>query len=264
MGKLDKKVAVITGSSRGIGKAIALEFAREGANIVVVARSETEGKLPGTIGKTAQEVEALGVQALAIKGDVTKEDDVNNVVSNTLDRFGRIDILVNNAAVGYYLPLMDTPAKHWDLVMEINVKGPFLLIKAIVPWMTKQKSGSIINISSSAANDIFSRLERPGGERRLVGSLYGASKLALERISVGLAEELKGANIAVNALKPSMPTYSEGVSFWNPDVPASAFRSPSLYMTKAAVFLAMQDATGISGQVFFDDELCQKFNIITG
>ena len=252
-------MAIVTGSSRGIGKAIALEFVREGANIVIVARSETEGKLPGTIYKTAEEIEALGVQALAIKCDVSSEDDVNAMVSRTLNRFGRVDILVNNAAVGYYMPLMETPLKHWDLVMRVNIRGPFLCIKAVAPRMIEQKGGSIINITSTAAEDIFSIIERPGGERRLSGSLYGASKAALERITRGLAEELKGANIAVNALKPAKPTYSEGIAFWNPDVPPSALRSPYLYMTKAAVFLAMQDSTGVSGGVFLDEELCRKF-----
>ncbi len=258
MDKLAGKVAIITGSSRGIGKAIALEFAQEGANIVVVARSETESKLSGTISKTAQAVEALGGQALAIKCDVSNEDEVNSMVSRTLNRFGRVDILVNNAAVGYYMPLMETPLKHWDLVMRVNVRGPFLCIKAVVPKMIEQKGGSILNISSVSVEDVFSRIERPGGGRRTSGSLYGASKAALERITRGLAEELKGANIAVNALKPVKPTYSEGVTFWNPDIPASAFRSPYLYMTKAAVVLAAQDATGITGGVFLDEELCRK------
>lgn len=258
--RLKGKVAIVTGSSRGIGKAIAIDFAREGADVVVIARSEAEGKLPGTIYKTAQEIEALGGKALPIKCDVSNEAEVEAMVKKSLDHFGKVDILVNNAAVGCYYTVMETPLKLFDLLLKVNLRGPFLCIKAVAPIMIKQGSGSIINITSSAAHEIFSRAAGPGGKRPTL-PIYGATKAALDRLTLGLAAELAEYNIAVNALKPSAPTYSEGVAFLRPDLDPSTLRSPYLYMTKAAIFLAMQDAKGITGKIFFDEDLCKEFNL---
>ncbi len=259
MPTLSGKVAIVTGGSRGIGKAVCLKLAQEGASVVVAARTEAAGKLPGTIHDTAQAIEKIGGHALPVKCDVSSEEEVADMVEKTLAAFGRIDILVNDAAVAYYQSIMETTVKYFDLVMKVNVRGPFLCMKAVLPYMTAQKSGGIVNISSTAAENVYSRVDRPGKPKRLSGSAYGASKAALERITRGLAEEIKPFNIAVNAVKPGAPTYSEGIAFWNKDVPTSSLRSPDLYMTKAVSFLALQDATGVTGGVFFDDELCQKF-----
>jgi len=133
--KLKDKVAIVTGASRGIGKAIALDFAREGARVVVAARTEVEGKLSGTIHNTVKEIESFGGKALALKCDVTSEKEVENMVRRALDQFGGISVLVNNAAVGYYKTLLETPLKHWDLIMKVNVGGPFICIKAVLPTM---------------------------------------------------------------------------------------------------------------------------------
>lgn len=260
MGKLDGKVAIVTGSSRGIGKAIAIEFARQNANLVVIARSDVQGQLPGTINETAAEIRKCGTDVIAVKCDVTKEEDVENAVGESIRKFGRIDILVNNAAVGYYKKVMETPLKHWDLVQRVNLRGPFICIKSVLQHMIERRMGSIINISSSAAHDIYSRVDR-GEEKRLTGCAYGSSKAALERLTVGLAEELKEYNIAVNALKPELPTYSEGVAFWNPDIDKADFVSPYTYMTKAAIFLAEQRGSTITGRVFFDRNLCEEHNL---
>ena len=151
--KLAGKVAIVTGSSRGIGKDIALAFAAEGADIVVAARSETQSdpRLPGTIHETAQEVEALGRRALAVKTDVTDEEQIGAMIQRTLDTFGRIDILVNNAAVLVPRGILDLPTRHLDLHYRVNIKGPILCIRAVLPSMLKQGQGWIINISSNAA-----------------------------------------------------------------------------------------------------------------
>jgi len=260
--KLSGKVAIVTGSSRGIGKAIALTYAREGADIVVAARTEVaKGELPGTIAETAEAVRALGRRALAVRCNVGDEDDVDQMVRQTMDEFGRVDILVNNAAVGYYVPLMETPSKHWDLVMRVNVKGPYLCIRAVVPIMAAQGGGSIVNISSPAAENVYSKVQREGGVRRPSGLLYGASKAALERVTRGLAVEVVDRNIAVNALKPTAPTASEGLKFWNRDADPDLWLSPDVYMTKAALFLAMQDGRGVTGEVFDDQSLCQQYGL---
>jgi len=108
---------------------------------------------------------------------------------------------------------------------------------------------------------VFSRIEKKGGKRNIVGTAYGASKVALERLTRGLAEEVRDHNIAANALKPNLPTYSEGIVFWNPDVDPASFISPHLYMTKAAMFLAQQDSNAITGRIFYDQDLCKKHNL---
>lgn len=127
--KLEGKVCIVTGSSRGIGKAIAVGFAREGASAVAAARTETETeRLPGSIHKTAEEIRSLGGHVLAVRCDVTSEEEVEEMVRKTLEEFGRIDILVNNAAVAYYAPLLEMPFKRWDPVLRVNLKGTFLCL----------------------------------------------------------------------------------------------------------------------------------------
>ncbi len=258
---LEGRVAIVTGSSRGIGKAIAIDLAKKGVNVLVTARTDAPGKLPGTIHQTAEEVRKLGGNALAIKCDVSNEDDVAAMVEKGLAEFRRIDILINNAAVGLYVPFMDIQTKHWDLIFRVNVRGTFLCAKAVLPGMIAQRSGAIVNISSTGAENLYSLVARSDGQRRIAGIAYGASKAALERLARGLAEEMKEHNIAINALKPSVPTYSEGVTFWNPDVDESQFLSPHLYMSPAALFLAGQDATGIIGGIFHDQDLCKQHGL---
>lgn len=261
--RLAGKVAIVTGSSRGIGKAIALALAREGADIVIAARTEVaKGELPGTIGETAEAVRALGRRALAVQCNVGDEDDVNKMVQRTMGEFDRIDILVNNAAVAYYVPLVETPAKHWDLVMRVNVKGPYLCCQAVIPVMARSGGGSIVNISSRAAEEIYTLVKYPDGSRRTSGLLYGASKAALERLTRGLAPEVAALNIAVNAVKPAEPTLSDGMKMWHRDADPDLWVLPDQYMAKAAVFLATQDGHGITGEVFLDQSLCRDHGLV--
>ena len=245
--KLSGKVAIITGASRGIGKAIAVGYAQEGANVVVAARTteEKEG-LPGTIHKTAEEVEKLGAKALAIKCDVTKEEDVDNMLRQTLDKFGRVDIMINNAAVAFYAPLLEMPLRRWELVLAVNLRGTFLCCKAVLPKMVEQGSGSIINLSSGAA---VRRHLSP------TGLAYGVAKAGIERFTWGLAAEVSKHNVAVNCLKPRGAVDTEGMRFWNPKVDWSQWDSPEM-MVKAAIFLAQQDASGVTGTVATDEEYC--------
>ncbi len=260
--KLKDKVVIVTGASRGIGKAIAIDMAKEGAIVVVAARTEKEQeKLPGTIYATANEIQALGGKAVALKCNVGDEQSVQEMVNNTIKQFGTIDILVNNAALGYYVPFQETPIRHVDLLFRINVRGPFLCTQAVLPKMVEQKRGNIVNITSSAAEDVFSRVIRKDDERRPSGLLYGATKAALNRFTRGLAVEVAKYNIAVNAVAPSAPTYSEGVAMWNRDADLSLFRSAHQFMTKAVMFLAVQDSKGVNGGTFYDEELCWQHNL---
>jgi len=262
MTELLSTVAIVTGAARGIGKAIAVDFAREGAAVVVTDRTETEADIPGTIHATAELIRSFGGQALPVKCDVTSETEIEETVAKTLSEFGKIDILVNNAGVAYYRPVVETPTRHFDLVMGVNFRGAFLCTKAVLPSMMEKKSGSIINISSPASRGLWSGAVRPGQPKRPSGAIYGASKAALERLTRGLAIELKNYNIRVNALAPIGGVATEGVLYMNPDIDQDNLQSPHLYMTKAVVFLASEAAKGISGSVFLDEKLCMKYGLI--
>ncbi|HEU4759177.1 MAG TPA: SDR family oxidoreductase, partial [Dehalococcoidia bacterium] len=175
-------MAVVTGASRGIGRAIAVEFARAGADVVVTARSSESApsKLPGTIEATAREVEALGRRSLAIPMDVTNPEQVEEMARRTLAAFGRCDILVNNAGISSPAPFHETPLRRWDLVMNVNLRGPAMCMQAFLPHMVERHSGRIINISSFLAEVML-----PG----MVS--YSVSKVALEKLTQYAGEELK-------------------------------------------------------------------------
>lgn len=214
---LQGQVAVITGASRGIGRAIALDFARAGADIVVTARSSesTPSKLPGTIDDTAREVEALGQRALAIPMDVSNEEQVKEMARRTLDEFGRCDILVNNAGISFPSPFHQTSLKRWELVLAVNLRGPVMCMQAFLPHMMERKAGKIINVSSFLA------------EVLLPGMLsYSVSKIALETMSRGVAEEMKPFNVAVNALRIELNIATEGWTFLNPGMDFSGWDKP--------------------------------------
>ena len=258
MTKLKGKVAIVTGSSRGIGKDIAVGFAREGADVVVAARTETDTeRLPGTIHRTAEEIRALGARALALKCSVVDEEEVEGMVRKTLEEFGRVDILVNNAGIAYYAPLQEMPLKRWELVLRVNLTGAFLCARAVIPTMMKQRSGSIINISSV---DATLKTKTPV----FTGLAYGASKAGLERLTWGMAVELEEYNIAVNALKPRGAVDTPGMRFMNPGLDTSLLSlwDSSDMMVKAAIFLAAQDASGVTGVVATDEELCTRYALI--
>jgi len=243
--RLKDKVAIVTGASRGIGKAIAIALAAEGARVVAAARTEQEGgPLPGTIYKTVDAIHALGGKALAIRTDVTREDDVMRMAERTLKEFGAIDILVNNAGIDSPGTVLDMPVKRWDLIMAVNLRGTFLCTKAVLPTMMKRRSGSIINLSSVAGTRLIA-----------LDVAYGASKAAIERFTYGLAQEVKEYNIAVNALCPSV-TDTEGVALWMPSKDKSGWQKPEMW-GRYAVFLATQDARSLTGRVLGAEELAK-------
>jgi citronellol/citronellal dehydrogenase len=248
--KLKDKVAIVTGASRGLGKAIALGFAREGAKVVIAARSEVENpQYPGTISQTAAEIRAIGGNALPLKCDVTDEESVKQMALTALEKFGKVDILVNNAGVAFHYPVVETPLKRWELVLRVNILGAFLCCKAVLPGMIGQKSGSIINISSLSANERHSGLVP-------TGVAYGVAKAGLDRFTFGLAAEVGQYNIAVNAIKPLKVVDTEGMRFWQKEGDKSDWQTPEK-MVKCAIFLAMQDAGGVTASVSTDDELCE-------
>ncbi len=260
---LQGKIAIVTGASRGIGKAMALRLGEAGASVVVAARTaEPRGTLPGTIHETVAEIETAGGRALAVACNVREEDSIRELINTTLDEFGAVDVLVNNAGIGGYAPFLQMTLREWDLNMAINLRAPFIACQAVAPIMIEQGGGSIINVSSHAATNIFSSTLGEDHEAgiAIIGQAYGASKAALERLTWGLAAELGPHNIAVNALKPLRPVATEGFRFQRPDADFSTWATPD-DMAKATVFLAGQDARGFSGAIVTAEELVQRLGL---
>jgi len=193
MGKLAGKVAIVTGASRGLGKAIAILFSREGASVIVAARSEDTKSVPGTIHETAEAIRAEGGTAMAVRCDVTNGEEVKGLAQRALDEFGQIDVLVNNAGGPYQYEKLETyPMWRLDKALALNVKGVFMCTQAALPTMIKQQRGCIINLSSGAAQTF----RYPGD------TVYGMTKAAVERFSLGLAREVREHNISVVAVQP--------------------------------------------------------------
>jgi citronellol/citronellal dehydrogenase len=255
--KLKDKVAIVTGSSRGIGKAIALAFAKEGAKVIVAARTEQPSRLiAGTIYQTAKEIEDVGGTALPLKSDVANEDDVSIMVERTLEKFKRIDILVANAATNRPAPFLRMPLKTWDEIMRVNVRGIALCAKAVLPAMIERGEGHIITISSVAVDNLH--------HEPFTGLAYDVSKAAINRFTIGLAKELKPHKIAVNVLVTDN-TATEGWSFLNPSVDKSGWSKPEQWGRYAA-FVASQDPTSFTGKVLSKQDLhklCPSHDVIT-
>jgi len=232
-------VAVVTGASRGIGRAAALAFARAGAQIVCTARSTaaTPSKIPGTIDEVAEQVRALGRGALAVRCDISQEEQVEALAQCTLDEFGRIDILVNNAAVNFRAPFAETPMKRWDLVLNVNLRGSVLCTKAFLPHMLKRGSGSIVNVSSGAVNP----------ELALGIVPYAVSKAGLEMLTRALALELRPHHIAVNGLRIETSVASEGAVFFNPEAVSPDWDTPEA--VGADIFWLATRAPSFTGHV---------------
>jgi citronellol/citronellal dehydrogenase len=216
--------------------------------VVAAARSETQANpdLPGTIHQTVAAIQARGGRALAARCDVTNEASVQAMVEQVVASFGRVDVLVNNAGVAFGRELLDTPLKQWEVVLKVNLTGAFLCSRAVLPHMIRQGGGSIINISSLAANERGKGLVE-------TGVAYSVAKAGLDRLTWGLAAEAGCHGVAVNALKPLKVVDSEGMRFWSREDQRQGWTTPDK-MVACAVFLARQDAGSVSGVVATDEE----------
>ena len=260
--KLADKVAIVGGASRGIGRDIAVALAGAGARVVVVARSEVEPdpRLPGTIHQTVDDIKAAGGNAIAVKADISNETDIDAMVQRTLDAFGRIDILVNNAAVLVPRGILDLPSRHIDLHNKVNIKGPILCIRAVLPTMIAQQQGWVINISSRAA--VF---PGPGPYQEVAPSrafMYAATKAALERLTQALAVEYQDQGISFNVLSPTGRIRTPGNVFGmtKPGETPEPFEIAEA-MGKSAVFICFQDPHTFTGHLLFDDETVATYNL---
>lgn len=229
-------VVLITGASRGIGKQLARDFAANGYDVVALARSTSDAptKLPGTIDETAELVRAAGRRCLPIGVDLQDEAQIVAAVERAHDEFGRIDVLINNAAIAPPGNALEAPTRRWRLAMEINVNAPFILMHEICPKMAAAGAGRVINISSGASQS--PDFGRPS---------YTTTKRALEALSESLAAELSGSAVAVNCIRLELSVWSEGYAFTLPDVDTSDFEDPVI-MSDACLWLASQplDYTG--------------------
>ncbi len=242
--KLEGQVAIVTGAGQGIGRAIALTLAREGATVVVNDIDLEKAE------KVAEEVSAQGGQALPVQADVSVGDEVNNLVEKTLDSYKRVDILVNNAGVAKMTRFLELTEAEWDRTMNINIKGQFLCSKAVIAQMIKQKRGKIVNIASLAAH-----IGAPGL------AAYGASKGGVVQLTKALAVELGKFNIMVNAVSPGLtmtdliksavkdrPDFIEGMD----RIPLRRAAEPE-DIANVVLFLASSESDYITGQVIIVD-----------
>lgn len=201
-GTLKGKVALVTGASRGIGEAIAVRLAMEGARVVCTARTVDEGenKLEGTLRGTVDRITRAGGQATFVRADLSKPEDREALVAEANAIWGPADILINNAAVTFFLPTATFPKKRFELMMEVQVWSAMHLAQMVLPAMRAKKSGAIVTISSGAAI----HPKQPYTATQGAGTVYGMCKAALERFSTGLAAEVFDDNITVNAISPGL------------------------------------------------------------
>jgi NAD(P)-dependent dehydrogenase (short-subunit alcohol dehydrogenase family) len=262
MGKLSGKTAIVTGASRGIGQAIAELFAAEGANVVCAARTLNEGDhmLEGSLANTVQRIKDAGGSAVAVAANVSAEADCRHLVDEAVRMFERVDILVNNAALNYYVPVVDYDVNRWMRAFAVNVHGPFMLSKFVLPGMMERKSGGIVNISSGAA---IGPGRGPYSAPGRGGTMYGASKAALERFTQGLAQEVAAPNIAVTCFSPSQVVPTPGTVYHKLveglDDPRG---EPPEIMARAALLLASEPADKVNGRVTYSQEILAEFGWI--
>ena len=265
MGKLDGRIAIVTGASRGIGEEIARLFAAEGARVVCAARTLNEGDhrlLSGSLSGTVGKIEAAGGKAVAVTADVSSHEDCQRLVTTAQEAFGTPDILVNDAALTYYKPIIDYSVKHWVKAFAVNVHGPFMLSQLVLPGMVERRRGAIVNISSGSA---IGPGRTPFKDARPAtgGTMYGATKAALERFTQGLAQEVAGQNIAVTALSPSQVVATPGTVYHKLVSAIDDPRGePPAYMARAALLLASEPADRVNGRVTYSQQLLAEYGLL--
>jgi citronellol/citronellal dehydrogenase len=251
MSTLQGKTLFITGASRGIGLAIALRAARDGANVAIVAKSAVPNpKLPGTIHSAAAAVEAAGGQALALKCDIREEDEVHAAVAATVERFGGLDILVNNASAIWLRGLADTPMKRFDLMQQINARGSFLCAQACLPHLEHAANPHILTLAPPPSLDPRWWAPHTG---------YTLAKMGMSFVTLGLAAELAPRGIAVNALWPRTVIATDAINMI-PGVDAANCRRPEI-VADAAHAILVRPARELSGRFLIDEDVLREAGV---
>lgn len=244
------RVAIVTGASRGIGKAVALRLAAEGAHVVVAAKSvgDPRQRLPGTIHDTVQQIEQAGGSALAVQVDVREESQIERMVERAIERFGRIDILFNNAGAIWLRPVLDTPPKRFDLVMDVNVRASHIASHFVLPHMISQGWGHIL---------MFSPALHIGPSAGM--SAYMISKLGMTRTAISIAEEHRADNVAANALWPVTMIDTAAVRN-NAMGDPSQWRTPEIVCDAVSHLFTREPAT-CTGRQVTDEELLREAGV---
>lgn len=263
MGKLNNKIVVVTGASRGIGQTIAEVFAREGGKVICAARTVEEGDhlLEGSLANTVKRIQAEGGEASAVAANVAEEKDCRHLIEETHRRYGPVDILINNAALNYYVPIKDYDIKRWTRAFAINVHAPFILSQLCLPDMIDRQSGAIVNISSGAA---IGPGRGPYDSPARGGTMYGASKAALERFTQGLAQEVADDHLAITCVSPSQVVPTPGTVYHKlvEGMNDPRGESPEL-MAKAALLLATESPEKVNGRVTYSQQILKEFGWIS-
>ncbi len=257
-GTLAGKTALVTGASRGIGAAIAARLAMEGARVVISARTAEEGesRLPGTLAETVEQIRAAGGQVAFIKADLAQASERERLVEEAEATFGPIDILINNAAITFFMPVVEFTEKRFKLMMEVQVYAPFHLSQLVLPGMIARKSGWIVNISSPAG--IHPQKPYRGGRG---GTVYGLCKAALERFTTGLASEVQADGVAVNVVSPGLVD-TPGVAVHGLINEATKDRvQPIEYIAEAVYQLAKGDPATMTGRVDYAEPLLKELGL---
>lgn len=246
---LHGRVAIVTGSSRGIGKAVALALAEAGCDVCVAAKTVAPNpRLPGTIVQTKEEIEALGRRAIAVATDVRQPEQIDAMVARTVDELGRVDILVNNAGALWWKGVLDTPAKRFDLVMDVNARASFLAARACLPHMIEQKWGHIVMMSPP-----FDLGMVPGKVA------YSISKLGMSMLAVGLGEEVAEHHVAANALWPA--TMIESLASINFGLGGPAQWRKADILADATLAIVGHEPPTLTGQTLLDEEILGRVGV---
>ncbi|MBK9568640.1 MAG: NAD(P)-dependent oxidoreductase [Chitinophagaceae bacterium] len=258
------KTILITGATRGIGKAIALRLAKEGANIVIAAKSiEENAKLGGTIFSAAAEIEAAGGKALAVQCDIRFEDQIQQVVEKAIAMFGGIDVLVNNASAISLTSTEQTEPKRFDLMHDINVRGTFFVTKACVPHLKKAENPHILTLSPPI------NLDPKWFDKHVA---YTLTKYNMSMMTLGWAKEFKKDRIAVNALWPRTTIDTAAVrNLLGGEMLANMSRTPAI-LADAAYFILSKPSGDCSGNLFIDEQVLalegitdlEKYSVVPG
>jgi citronellol/citronellal dehydrogenase len=240
------KTLFITGASRGIGKAIGLRAARDGANVVIAAKTaEPHPKLPGTIHTAAEEMEAAGGRALAVQCDIREEEQVEEAIGKAVETFGGLDVLVNNASAIFLAGTVETPMKRYDLMHQVNARGTYLCSQKAIPHLAQSENPHILNLSPPLS------LEPKWFAPHVA---YTMAKYGMSLCVLGMAEELRERGIAVNALWPRTVIRTAALAMLGGAVPEERTRKPAI-MADAAHAVLTRPAGDCTGNFFIDDEV---------